>query len=257
MKASIPAYAGCHGSPATVRPCHVYLYLWKHRPAPGTEKIADLLICCFQAAKQQQPPHLLSLLCPSRYARQSMVWGLQVTYPMDVASMVHLAPLVLMLLVLTIMTKGTGQTVSKLLPIARQAGLSAASFLCAVAIPAITGALRSALSGKSRYCLLVDCVQDCIQTFVHWQYKRALSAASFLCAVAAPAATGLLRSALSGTLAFCFHWIAHNRLCSERSLVTASFCNSCCLRSPLSGKSLYLLETQPHRPSPCCCPWQN
>ena len=61
--------------------------------------------------------------------------------------MIHLAPLVLMLLVLTTMTKGTGQTLSKLLPIAKQAGLSAASFLCAVTLPALTGALRSGLSG--------------------------------------------------------------------------------------------------------------
>jgi hypothetical protein len=67
---------------------------------------------------------------------------------MDIASMIHLAPLVLMLLVLTTMTKGTGQTVSKLLPIGKQAGLSAASFLCAVTIPAVTGALRSGLSGE-------------------------------------------------------------------------------------------------------------
>ncbi len=73
---------------------------------------------------------------------------MQVTYPMDIASMIHLAPLVLMLLVLTTMTKGTGQTVSKLLPIGKQAGLSAASFLCAVTIPAVTGALRSGLSGE-------------------------------------------------------------------------------------------------------------
>ncbi|DBB01398.1 TPA: hypothetical protein ACH3X1_000064 [Trebouxia sp. C0004] len=71
-----------------------------------------------------------------------------VTYPMDIASMIHLAPLVLMLLVLTTMTKGTGQTVSKLLPIGKQAGLSAASFLCAITIPAVTGALRSGLSGN-------------------------------------------------------------------------------------------------------------
>ena len=67
---------------------------------------------------------------------------------MAVATMIHLAPLVLIMLVLTTMTKGTGQTVSKLLPIGRQAGLSVASFLCAVTIPAVTGALRSGLSGK-------------------------------------------------------------------------------------------------------------
>ncbi len=72
----------------------------------------------------------------------------QVTYPMDVATMIHLAPLVLVMLVLTTMTKGTGQTLSKLLPIGKQAGLSVASFLCAVTIPAVTGALRSGLSGE-------------------------------------------------------------------------------------------------------------
>lgn len=64
--------------------------------------------------------------------------------------MLHLAPLVLILLVLTTMTKGTGQTLSKLLPIGKQAGLSIASFLCAVTIPALTGALRSGLSGEMR-----------------------------------------------------------------------------------------------------------
>ena len=74
----------------------------------------------------------------------------KVTYSMDIATMIHLAPLTLMMLVLTTMTKGTGQTISKLLPIAKQAGLSAASFLCAVALPAVMGALRSAISGKSR-----------------------------------------------------------------------------------------------------------
>lgn len=63
--------------------------------------------------------------------------------------MIHLAPLVLMLLVLTTMTKGTGQTLSKLLPIGKQAGLSAASFLCAVTLPALVGALRSGLSGET------------------------------------------------------------------------------------------------------------
>ena len=68
---------------------------------------------------------------------------------MDIATMIHLAPLTLMMLVLTTMTKGTGQTISKLVPIAKQAGLSAASFLCAVALPAVMGALRSAISGKS------------------------------------------------------------------------------------------------------------
>ena len=67
---------------------------------------------------------------------------------MAVATMIHLAPLVLIMLVLTTMTKGTGQTVSKLLPIGKQAGLSAASFLCAVTIPAVTGALKSGLSGE-------------------------------------------------------------------------------------------------------------
>ena len=72
----------------------------------------------------------------------------QVTYPMAVATMIHLAPLVLIMLVLTTMTKGTGQTLSKLLPIGKQAGLSVASFLCAVTIPAVTGALRSGLSGE-------------------------------------------------------------------------------------------------------------
>ncbi|KAL0050880.1 hypothetical protein WJX82_009317 [Trebouxia sp. C0006] len=71
-----------------------------------------------------------------------------VTYPMAVATMIHLAPLVLIMLVLTTMTKGTGQTLSKLLPIGKQAGLSVASFLCAVTIPAVTGALRSGLSGN-------------------------------------------------------------------------------------------------------------
>lgn len=77
----------------------------------------------------------------------------QVTYPMAVATMIHLAPLVLIMLVLTTMTKGTGQTLSKLLPIGKQAGLSVASFLCAVTIPAVTGALRSGLSGEICCCL--------------------------------------------------------------------------------------------------------
>ncbi|KAL3147360.1 hypothetical protein ABBQ32_002841 [Trebouxia sp. C0010 RCD-2024] len=73
-----------------------------------------------------------------------------VTYPMELASLLHLAPLALTLLTLIAMMKSSDsrESLARVTPVGVQAGLSVASFLCAVIIPAALGALRSAVSGN-------------------------------------------------------------------------------------------------------------
>ena len=80
-----------------------------------------------------------------------LAFDVQVTYPMDLASLLHSVPPMLMLIILIAMAKGTTSPLIKLLPVFKQAGLSVASFLCAVAIPAALGALRSAISGDQTF----------------------------------------------------------------------------------------------------------
>ena len=68
---------------------------------------------------------------------------------MELASLLHLAPLALTVLILIAMMKSmsTTDSLAKVAPVGRQAGLSVASFVCAVAIPAALGALRAGVSG--------------------------------------------------------------------------------------------------------------
>ena len=80
-------------------------------------------------------------------AFQMLHLALQVTYPMELASLLHLAPLALTILILVAMMKSTSNSWAKIAPVAKQAGLSVISFLCAVAVPAAVGALRAGISG--------------------------------------------------------------------------------------------------------------
>ena len=81
--------------------------------------------------------------------------ALQVSYPIAVASLLHLAPLALTILTLIAMMKSAthdevyDQFRATVVPVIWQAGLSVASFLCAVLVPAALGALRAGLSGES------------------------------------------------------------------------------------------------------------
>ena len=71
---------------------------------------------------------------------------------MELASLLHLAPLALTVLVLIAMMKSVSTTdsLAKVAPVGKQAGLSVASFVCAVTIPAALGALRAGVSGIQR-----------------------------------------------------------------------------------------------------------
>ena len=87
---------------------------------------------------------------------------------MAVASLLHLAPLALTTLTLIAMMKSAthdevyDQFRATVVPVARQAGLSVASFLCAVLVPAALGALRAGLSGD----LEAQCVPDFVPEFM-------------------------------------------------------------------------------------------